>query len=149
MPAEPKGTLEELLSQLGFDATVKAHQLEEGLLLDVHADDSGRLIGKKGQTLSALQFILNRLLFQQDPSAQKVTVDIDSYRSQAREKLIEQAMEAAEKVRRWGDVVEMDPMNAFDRRIVHNALKEDPSVETQSVEVEGSQLKAILLRPRH
>lgn len=149
MPAEPKGTLEELLKHLGFDATVEEHQLEEGLLLDVHAEDSGRLIGKKGQTLSALQFILNRLLFQQDSSAQKVTVDIDSYRSQARDKLIERAMEAAEKVRRWGDVVEMDPMNAFDRRIVHNALKDDPAVETQSVEVQDTHLKAILLRPKH
>jgi len=57
--------------------------------------------------------------------------------------------EAAEKVRRWGDIVELEPMNAFDRRIVHNTLKDDPTVETHSVEVEGTPKKAILLRPRH
>ena len=56
------------------------------------------------------------------------------------------AKEAAEKVRRWGDIVELEPMNAFDRYIVHNALKDDEQVETYSVEVEGTNKKAILLR---
>ena len=55
---------------------------------------------------------------------------------------------AAEKVRRWGDVVELEPLNAFDRRIIHQALKDDPNIETHSVEVEGTDKKAILLRPK-
>jgi hypothetical protein len=59
------------------------------------------------------------------------------------------AIDAAEKVRRWGDIVELEPLNAFDRRIIHNALKDDPSIETHSVEVEGSNKKAIILRPKH
>ncbi|HUR44366.1 MAG TPA: R3H domain-containing nucleic acid-binding protein, partial [Candidatus Saccharimonadales bacterium] len=67
---------------------------------------------------------------------------------QARDALLKKAKDAAEKVRRWNDVVELEPMNAFDRRIVHNALKDDPKVETHSVEVEGTTMKAILLRPR-
>ena len=49
----------------------------------------------------------------------------------------------------WGDVVELEPLNAFDRRVVHNALKDDPAIETHSVEVEGTDKKAILLRPKH
>jgi len=73
----------------------------------------------------------------------------DGYRAQAREALLKRAMEAAEKVRRWGDVVELEPMNAFDRRVIHHALKDDPAVETHSVEVEGTDKKAILLRPKH
>ena len=149
MPVEPKATLEQLLHHLGFPATVEEHMLEEDLLLDVKTDDSGRLIGRQGQTLSDLQYIVNRILFQQDQTAPKVTVDIGGYRSQAREALVKKAKAAAEKVRRWGDVVELEPMNAFDRRIVHNAIKDDPGVETHSVEVEGTTRKAILLRPRH
>ena len=78
-----------------------------------------------------------------------MTIDVAGYRGQAREELIKKAKAAAEKVRRWGDVVELEPMNAFDRRIVHNTLKEDPAVETHSIEVEGTELKAILLRPKH
>ena len=89
------------------------------------------------------------MIFQQDPQAPKVQVDVGGYRGQARDALVKRAKEAAEKVRRWGDVVELEPMNAFDRRIVHNTLKDDPGVETHSVEVEGTDKKAILLRPKH
>jgi spoIIIJ-associated protein len=148
MTAQAKATLETLLTHLGFEATVEEHHLDEGLFLDVKTSDSGRLIGRQGQTLSDLQYLLNRMLFQQDPSAPKVTVDVGGYRAQAREALVKKAQEAAEKVRRWGDVVELEPLNAFDRRIVHNAIKDDPAVETHSVEVEGTDKKAILLRPR-
>lgn len=149
MPAEPKATLEQLLNHLGFEATVEEHNMDDGLFLDVQTSDSGRLIGRQGQTLADLQYLLNRLLFQQDPSSPKVTVDVGGYRAQARDALVKKAKDAAEKVRRWGDVVELEPLNAFDRRIVHNAIKDDPGVETHSVEVEGTDKKAILLRPRH
>lgn len=149
MPAEPRVTLQRILELLGFSATVEEHHLEDGLLLDVKTEDSGRLIGRQGQTLSDLQYITNRMLFQQDPSVPKVTVDVCGYRAQAREALVKKAKEAAEKVRRWGDVVELEPLNAFDRRIIHQALKDDPAIETHSVEVEGTDKKVILLRPKH
>ncbi|HWV98067.1 MAG TPA: R3H domain-containing nucleic acid-binding protein [Candidatus Acidoferrum sp.] len=149
MPAEPKATLQRILDLLGFTSTVEEHHMEDGILLDVKTEDSGRLIGRQGQTLSDLQYITNRLLFQQDPSSPKVMVDVSGYRAQAREALVKKAKEAAEKVRRWGDVVELEPLSAFDRRIIHQALKDDPSIETHSVEVEGTDKKAILLRPKH
>ena len=149
MSAQPKATLEKVLETLGFNVTVEEHTLEDGILLDVKTEDSGRLIGRQGQTLSDLQYITNRLLFQQDATAPKIMVDVGGYRAQAREALVKKAQEAAEKVRRWGDVVELEPLSAFDRRIVHQALKDDPGVETHSVEVEGTEKKAILLRPKH
>jgi spoIIIJ-associated protein len=149
MPADPKATLDQLLQHLGFTTTIEEHHLDDGLLLDVKTEDSGRLIGRQGQTLADLQYITNRMLFQQDQNAPKVTVDVGGYRAEAREALIRKAKDAAEKVRRWGDVVELEPLNAFDRRIVHNALRDDPAVETHSVEVDGTEKKAILLRPKH
>jgi len=75
-------------------------------------------------------------------------VDVGGYRAQAREVLIKRAKDAADKVRKWGDIVELEPMNAYDRRVVHQALREDPDIETQSVEVEGTDKKAMLLRPK-
>ena len=149
MSAQPKATLEKLLELLGFPAAVEEHTMDDSLLLDVKTDDSGRLIGRQGQTLSDLQYITNRLLFQQDNNAPKVMVDVSGYRASARDALVKKAKDAAEKVRRWGDVVELEPLSAFDRRIVHQALKEDPDIETHSVEVEGTDKKAILLRPKH
>jgi spoIIIJ-associated protein len=148
MPADPKATLHHLLELLGITSTVEESRMEDGILLDVKTEDSGRLIGRQGQTLSDLQYITNRLLFQQDPTVPKVMVDVSGYRAQAREALVRKAQEAAEKVRRWGDVVELEPLSAFDRRIIHQALKDDPSIETHSVEVEGTEKKAILLRPK-
>lgn len=149
MATQPKATLEQLLKLLGFEATVDEQTLDDGIFLDVKTEDSGRLIGRQGQTLSDLQYITNRMLFQQDQNAPKIMVDVGGYRAQARDALVKKAQEAAEKVRRWGDVVELEPLSAFDRRIIHNALKDDPGIETQSVEVEGTNKKAILLRPKH
>jgi spoIIIJ-associated protein len=149
MPVQAKATLEKLLTLLGFEVTVVEQHMEDGVFLDVKTDDSGRLIGRQGQTLSDLQYLTNRLLFQEDNNVPKVMVDVGDYRAKARDALVEKAKAAAEKVRRWGDVVEMEPMSAFDRRIIYAALKDAPGIEASSAEVEGTTKKAILLRPKH
>lgn len=148
MPAQPKEIVEKLLGSLGFPATVEEKNFDGEITLDVKTDDSGRLIGRQGQTLADLQYLTNRILFQQDQSSPKVTVDVGGYRTQAREALVKKAKDAAEKVRRWGDAVELEPMGSFDRRIVHQAIKDDPDVESQSVEVDGTEKKALILRPK-
>jgi len=149
MPAQPKVIVETILNSLGFAATVEEQEIDDGIMLDVKTEDSGRLIGRQGQTLADLQYITNRILFQQDPTSPKVMVDVGGYRAQSREALVKKAKEAAEKVRRWGDAVELEPLSAFDRRIIHHALKDDPDIETQSIEVEGTEKKVLRLRPKH
>ena len=89
MPAQPKAILEEILKLLGFEATVEEHPLEDGVFLDVKTEDSGRLIGRQGQTLSDLQYITNRMLFQQDQTSPKVLIDVGGYRAKAREALVQ------------------------------------------------------------
>jgi spoIIIJ-associated protein len=148
MPAQPKEILEKILGTLGFAATVEEHTVDGDPTLDVKTDEAGRLIGRQGQTLADLQYLVNRVLFQQDQHAPKVMLDVGGYRSQAREALVKKANEAAEKVRRWGDAVELEPMGSYDRRIVHHALRDDPDVETHSVEVDGTEKKALILRPK-
>jgi spoIIIJ-associated protein len=148
MSAQPKETLEKILALLGFQAAVEEHKLDDVFLLDAKLEDSGRLIGRQGQTLADLQYITNRILFQQDSSAPKVLVDIGGYRAQAREALIKKAKDAADKVRRWGEPVELEALGSFDRRVIHHTFKDDPDVETYSVEVDGNEKKVLLLRPR-
>jgi len=148
MPAQPKATLDQILRLMGFNPAIEETKVEEAILLDVKTDDSGRLIGRQGQTLADLQYLTNRILFQQDATAPKVLIDVGGYRAEAREALVKKAKDAADKVRRWGDVVELEPMGAYERRVVHQALRDDPDVETQSVEVDGTEKKALLLRPR-
>ena len=148
MPAQPKEIVEKILAALGFPATLDEQKYDGGVMLDVKTEESGRLIGRQGQTLADLQYIVNRILFQQDQSAPKVMLDVGGYRSQARAALVKKAKDAAEKVKRWGDAVELEPLSAFDRRIVHQALKDDPDIDTHSVEVEGTEKKVLMLRPK-
>ncbi len=149
MPANAKALTEEFLRLLGFPVTAITEQVfDQGVLLGVECEDAGRLIGRQGQTLAELQYLINRMIYQVDPASPKVTLDVGNYRAQLRDALVARAKEAAEKVRRWGDIVELEPMNAFDRYTVHQTIKEEPGVESQSVAVDGSNKKAILLRPK-
>ncbi|MFT6620156.1 MAG: spoIIIJ-associated protein [Limisphaerales bacterium] len=141
--------IEELLKLMGFDdVKVVEKDFDAGMLLDIETDEAGRLIGRQGATLADMQYLLNRLLFRADTEAPKVTLDVGGYRTKAREALVEKAREAAEKVKTLGDIVELEPMNSFDRWVVHNTLNDDEAVETSSVEVDGTSKKAILLRPK-
>lgn len=148
MTHDPKTKLAELLQHMGFESTIEERDFEGNPMLNIVTEDSGRLIGRKGQTLAALQFVLNRILYKEDDHALKVTLDVAGYRTAARDELVLKAKAAAEKVRRWGDVIELEPMNAFDRRIVHRSLKDDPDIETHSIEIDASDLKVIQLRPK-
>ena len=146
MSSSAKDILENMLTRLGFDAAVEETPMDSGSLLNVKTeDDPGRLIGRQGRTLSDLQYLTNRLLIVQDKEAPKVTVDVGNYRTESRDGLIEKAKAAAEKARRWGEVVELDPLNAFDRRVVHQTLQDVEDVSTESIEVEGTANKVILI----
>ena len=150
MPESPKAVLETILRHLGFDITVEELHFEDGLVLDIKTDDPSRLIGRQGQTLADLQYLLNRILFEGDDSVPKVTVDVGGHRTQAREALVKKTKEFAEKVRRWGDVIELEPMNSYERRIVHEAFKDDPDIGTWSPS-DSARIKQITLirRPTH
>ena len=103
---DPKALLESILNNLGFETTVEEKDKDGSKVLDIQApEDSGRLIGRKGQTLFDLQYILNRILFQQDENADKVLVDVAGYRFSEQDKLVDKAIKAAGQVRRWGDIV--------------------------------------------
>ena len=147
---DPKTILESILKNLGFDVTIEEKEKDGSKVLDIQAsDDSERLTGRKGQTLLDLQYILNRMLFQHNENAEKVQLDVAGYRFSEDDKLADKAKKAAEQVRRWGDIVELEPMNSYARRIIHTTLKDDPDIETQSVEVDGTDDKAIILRPKN
>ncbi len=139
---DPKITLEKLLTLMGIDAKVDEITTDGVPMLHIETEDAGRLIGKFGQTLNDVQFILNRMLYKQSgaspenspdaPRPPRVIIDVAQYRERLRDDLLKIAHEAADKVRRWGDPVQLEPMNSFDRRIVHRAFTDDPEIETYS-----------------
>ena len=144
------GALQHMLDLLAIEASVgEPRPIEDGVLLEVHSPEAGRLIGRGGVILQNLQFLLNRIAQRTlDPAAPRFVLDIDGYRHRLQEKLIRQARQAADRVRRWGEPVVLEPMTAYERRIVHTALKEDPDVETWSPpEADAEGLKQITVRP--
>lgn len=132
---DPGSVLQDMLEMLGFDAKVTETELEDGVLLHVSTAEAGRLIGRQGQHLQDLKLLLSRMMQKQYPETpRKIMVDVEHYLEKQNDELIQKAKEAADKVKRWGDPVELPPMNAYDRRVVHQALADDPEVETVSLE---------------
>ncbi len=100
--------------------------------LVIEGEDAGLLIGKQGQTLEALQYLVTKILSKQTKKKPRVVIDIESYRERHKQSLIEMAMKHGEKAKRIGKPVTLNPMNAHDRRIVHLALQHDKDIKTKS-----------------
>ena len=125
--------LEELLERMGYSLTVELTVEQERILLNISGDEAEALIGNKGQTLDALQFLLGRMLNRVLPREHTpVVVDSGGYRERRSEALCELALRLGDKAVRTGKIVAVNPMSAHDRRIIHMALREIPGVTTRS-----------------
>ena len=137
--------LEDILEKLGFSAAIEEEVAGDGACLHISSEESNLLIGKHGDRLDDLQYLVNRILQKQQPDAPRVRVDCDRYRAHEEERLADQARTLAEKAKDTGEPMRMRPLNAYHRRIVHNALVEDDEIETVSPRG-GDRLKRIEIR---
>jgi spoIIIJ-associated protein len=129
-----KAFLAELLGKMGLDAQVEASETEERVTLVVKGEETSLVIGKKGQTLDAIQYLVNKMSSHGKPegSGKPVQVDSEGYRDRRAEVLVELAGKLADKCRKTGRPVEMDPMSPAERRVVHVALANEADLETRS-----------------
>jgi spoIIIJ-associated protein len=137
MPDEPaervRAVLERVLDELELGGEVEISEDEEGITAAVEGDDDyGLLIGKRGQTIDALQLLCYQAAFRGIPERKRVVVDAAGYRERRRETLQRRADRAAEQALDLSKPVELDAMSAPERRVVHEWLKERPEVETYS-----------------
>jgi spoIIIJ-associated protein len=140
--------LDSMLGKLGFEVEIEEQVSEDGIALQISSEDSKLLIGRHGERLDDIQYLVNRILQKHDEEAPRVKVDCDHFREQEEERLEEQARDLAEKAKESGKPMRMRPLNAYHRRIVHNALVDDEEVETTSPR--GSdRLKRIEIRLRN
>ena len=146
---EPREVLQQMLNGLGLQTKVESFTMDGSPLLHIATAEPGRLIGKHGQTLSQLQFLLNRILQRGNPGAPRVTVDCERYRERQRDDILKRVVEAADRVRRWGESVKIGPFNAFDRRVIHLHMERDRELEAIS-EGEGDEagMKKMIIRVR-
>ena len=136
-PQEPAERVRELvegvLDELDLDGDVEIEEDDDRIAVNIAGeDDYGLLIGKRGQTIDALQLLCYQAAFRGLRERKRVTVDAAGYRARRREILEGRADRAAEQALSGSHVVEMDPMSAQERRVVHERLKERAGVETYS-----------------
>jgi spoIIIJ-associated protein len=143
---EPAEALEELLEEiaegLGLDVEVEVEEREELLSGRLKGEDVGLFIGRHGQTIDAVQHLAQRIVFPEGPSDVRVVIDANGYRDRRAEALRADADDAAEEALRLGGPVELDPLPPFERRIVHEYLRERGDVETHS---EGNEPERFLI----
>lgn len=141
---QAKTILETMLGKLGFEYEIEITG-EDGHTLNINSPDQAILIGKGGDRLDDLQYLVNRILRGSNEEAPRIRVDCDGYRTQQEERVKDKARTLADKVRETGEELWMYPMNSYHRRLVHNALADDSEIESISEET-NKRNKKILLR---
>ncbi|MEW6349100.1 MAG: RNA-binding cell elongation regulator Jag/EloR [Thermodesulfobacteriota bacterium] len=146
--AEAKSALEEILRRMEIEALVNASVVDGAIYLDIKGDGSGLLIGKKGQTLDALQYLVSKIVNRENGPKERVEVivDTENYRLRKRENLRDIATRMSQRAKKTLKPVSLSPMPANERRIVHMILAEDREVYTKSYG-EGP-MRRIIVYPR-
>jgi spoIIIJ-associated protein len=145
--AVAKETLENILALIPMEGTtVKAEQSDGTIALTIEGDKSGLLIGRKGRTLDALQFIVSKIVNKALEKRTQVIIDSENYRQRRRDLLIQMALKMGDRAKKIRKPVATNLLNPHDRRIVHLALKNDERLETKS-RGEGI-LKKVLIIPK-
>jgi spoIIIJ-associated protein len=136
--------LDTLLGLMGVQGKVEVLSAELPLALNVKGDDLGILIGRRGQTLVALEYVTKLIVVQRLKAWMPLTIDVGAYKQHRRDSLQKLALYLAEQVKSRRRAMPMEPMPADERRIIHLALADHPDVTTQSIG-EGENRKVVIL----
>ena len=151
-----KEVLHDLLERMGVEGSIDVHEDEERITLDVRGAEGGLIIGKKGQTLDALQYVVSKIVHRGAepppvegttlPFGKPIVVDTEGYRARRVDSLVELAHRLSDKAIRTRKTITVDPMSPHDRRIIHLTLGSVPGVTTRS-EGEGA-FRRLLIIPQ-
>ena len=133
-PDDAVSMLQRLLGFMGFRARIDSVEGEHPgeICLRISSDARGLLIGRHGQTLDALEYLVNRIVGHKEEGASRIVLDAEGYRDRRRREVAETARRLAARVRETGQPQAMDPLSARERRVVHLTLASDPAVSTRS-----------------
>jgi spoIIIJ-associated protein len=143
----PREILDTMLGYLGFVFEIEEQERDGHKVLQIFTQEAERLIGRREQTLDDLQFLLNRILQAGNPKAPRVVVDVDHHRAMRDDSLMAKVRHLAEAVKSTGRPLQTEPLNSYDRYVVHNVFKDDPDVTTWSPP-DDAKLKRITIRLR-
>lgn len=148
--AVAKKALEDILALIPIEqATITAEHTDSRIVLNIEGDTSGLLIGRKGRTLDALQFIVNRIANKSLEKRVRVVIDSENYRQRRQDSLIQISLRMGEKAKKIGKPMTTNLLNPHERRIVHLALREDEELNTKSVGKDGILKKVAIIPKKH
>lgn len=139
--------LEKILSLIPVEATIRSERRDGAVNLTILGDRTGLLIGRKGKTLDALQYLVTKIVNKALDKKVNVVIDAENYRKRREDSITQLALRMGEKAKRIKKPVMTNPLNPHDRRLVHLALKEDDDLETKS-RGEGL-LKKVVILPKN
>ena len=121
-----------MFGKMGLSVQIEKLTTKDKITFQVHGEDLGILIGKHGQTLDAIQYLTNLVANKEVHRRCQIVVDVENYRSRREETLIQLAHRLGDKVRRTRQKIALEPMNAFERKIIHVALQNEKHIKTDS-----------------
>jgi spoIIIJ-associated protein len=130
-----RDVLEEILRRMGIEATIELREEADRVRLEIRGEEAALVIGKKGQTLEALQFLVAKIVHrgaEGEAGARPIVVDAEGYRARREGSLVEMATRLGDKARATGRTITVNPMSPHDRRIIHITLDKVPGVTTRS-----------------
>jgi spoIIIJ-associated protein len=138
--------LEDILSKMNVDVNIDKFEDEDSIQLKITGKDSGIIIGRRGETLDALQYLTSLVVNKQTDDYKRVILDIENYRQKREETLAKLAERSAERVIKYRKNVTLEPMNPYERRIIHSTLQSNEMVETHSIGEEPNRKVVITLK---
>ena len=139
--------LDTMLGHLGFPATIEQQETPDGPCLQIHTGEGEALIGKQGDRLDDLQYLVNRIVRRHNPKAERIRVDCGHFRDMQEDSLASEVKAMAERVRNTGKPAQVRPLNAYYRRLVYNVLIDDKTIVTSSPPGDD-RLKQITISPK-
>lgn len=130
--AKAKTFLQDVLRNMGIEVMIEKMIKSDKIILHLHGKNLGILIGKHGQTLDALQYLTNLTTNQGEETRHFIMLDVENYRQRREETLKQLAVRLAGRVKRSGEKVVLEPMNGYERKIIHVALQNEAHVRTES-----------------
>jgi len=130
--SEAESFLKGLFATIGIELQTRTVEEDDKIYIEIISDSAGLIIGKRGKTLESLQLLVNIIVNKKGEKWRKVILDIENYRDKREATLRELAQKVARKVKKTGRSQYLEPMNPFERRVIHMTLQSDPHVETRS-----------------
>ena len=138
--------LQNIFDKMDVEVEIEKEEDDESMMLRVTGKDSGIIIGRRGETLDALQYLTSLVVNKNSDEYKRVTIDIENYRQKREETLVRLADRLADRVIRYRRNVTLEPMNPYERRIIHSTLQSNEYVETYSVGEDPNRKVVITLK---